>query len=128
MMSQLIEKWEDSSKENIEKYGNRLKVDIAEMPKALADEIWKSQNSGLMECSLFILNDDETPMDYVVKMLKEYFFISYALASKLMIDIHSTGEAEVFKSDLRLAETVKEFIEQASRIKGYPLSCEIRKA
>lgn len=70
-----------------------------------------------------MLNDDFTPMDFVVDILMRYFHHSEAHASRLMLQIHHEGQAicGIFPRDL--AETKVAQVETACRTSGHPLRC-----
>jgi ATP-dependent Clp protease adaptor protein ClpS len=43
-------------------------------------------------CSILLLNDDETPMDFVVAVLQDFFDLNFDEANKLMLRIHHEGK------------------------------------
>jgi len=70
-----------------------------------------------------MLNDDFTPMEFVVDIMIRYFHKSEATANTLMLQIHHQGRAicGVFSRDV--AETKIHQVEIASRAGGHPLRC-----
>jgi ATP-dependent Clp protease adaptor protein ClpS len=70
-----------------------------------------------------MLNDDFTPMDFVVDIMIRYFHKSEETANKLMLQIHHQGRAicGVFSRDI--AETKIHQVDTASRTGGHPLRC-----
>lgn len=70
-----------------------------------------------------MLNDDFTPMDFVVEILCRYFHKSEDEATVLMMQVHQQGRAicGVFTRDI--AETKIQQVETASRTSGHPLRC-----
>ena len=46
-----------------------------------------------MECVL-LLNDDQTPMDFVVDVIETVFDIDFESAEHLMLRVHNEGAAE----------------------------------
>ncbi|NWF39121.1 ATP-dependent Clp protease adapter ClpS [Mariprofundus sp. NF] len=70
-----------------------------------------------------MLNDDFTPMEFVVDILIRYFHKSEETANTLMMQIHLQGRAicGVFTRDL--AETKIHQVETACRAGGHPLRC-----
>jgi len=70
-----------------------------------------------------MLNDDFTPMDFVVDILMRFFHKSEASAHQMMLRIHHEGSVVcgVFPRDI--AETKVQQVETASRTSGHPLRC-----
>lgn len=70
-----------------------------------------------------LLNDDFTPMEFVVLVLQEYFNKDRETATQIMLKIHLEGRGVcgVFTRDL--ATTKVEQVLQAARHHGHPLQC-----
>ncbi|ATX79333.1 ATP-dependent Clp protease adaptor protein ClpS [Mariprofundus aestuarium] len=70
-----------------------------------------------------MLNDDFTPMEFVVDIMIRFFHKSEEMANTLMLQIHHQGSAVcgVFPRDI--AETKIHQVETASRTAGHPLRC-----
>jgi ATP-dependent Clp protease adaptor protein ClpS len=74
---------------------------------------------------VIMLNDDYTPMDFVVEVLKNIFRMTHEDAISTMLQIHHHGEANcgIFTRDV--AETKIEMAMSAAREHEYPLQCTI---
>ncbi len=70
-----------------------------------------------------MLNDDFTPMEFVVDILMRFFHKSEASANTMMLQIHHEGSVVcgIFPRDI--AETKVQQVETASRTSGHPLRC-----
>jgi ATP-dependent Clp protease adaptor protein ClpS len=70
-----------------------------------------------------MLNDDFTPMEFVVMVLQEYFRLDLEAATLIMLKIHHEGRAVcgVFSKDI--AATKVELVLAAARRSGHPLQC-----
>jgi len=70
-----------------------------------------------------LLNDDFTPMEFVVMVLQEYFNKDRETATQIMLKIHLEGRGicGVFTRDV--ANTKVELVLQAARHSGHPLQC-----
>ncbi|GAB3188960.1 ATP-dependent Clp protease adapter ClpS [Hydrogenophaga aquatica] len=70
-----------------------------------------------------LLNDDFTPMEFVVLVLQEYFNKDRETATQIMLKIHVEGRGVcgVFTRDV--ATTKVEQVLQAARHAGHPLQC-----
>ena len=70
---------------------------------------------------VILLNDDFTPMDFVVYVLKEIFNHNEDKANEIMLKVHNEGEASggVFTKDL--AETKSFEVNNLAKINDHPL-------
>jgi ATP-dependent Clp protease adaptor protein ClpS len=70
-----------------------------------------------------MLNDDYTPMDFVVTILQAIFRMNLEEATQVMLNIHHTGKGicGVFTRDV--AETKIEMVLDAAREAEFPLQC-----
>ena len=70
-----------------------------------------------------LLNDDYTPMEFVVMVLQEYFKHDLEVATQIMLKIHHDGRGVcgVFSKDV--AATKVELVQAAARRGGHPLQC-----
>jgi len=72
---------------------------------------------------ILMLNDDFTPMDFVVDVLVRFFHKSEETANQLMLQIHLEGRAMCGIYPRDIAETKLQQVETASRTSGHPLRC-----
>lgn len=72
-----------------------------------------------------MLNDDYTPMDFVVEVLEMFFAMNREQATRIMLQVHTQGKAVcgVFTRDI--AETKAAQVNQYARDNQHPLMCEI---
>ena len=76
---------------------------------------------------VMILNDDFTPMEFVVHVLERFFGMSHAQAFELMLTVHKKGLAVVGVYSHEIAETkVAQVLEFAQRHQ-HPLQCTMEK-
>ncbi len=70
---------------------------------------------------VIILNDDFTPMEFVVHILENFFVLSREKATQIMLSIHTTGSgvAGIFPRDI--AETKSEQVNQYAQENNHPL-------
>jgi len=70
---------------------------------------------------VIILNDDFTPMEFVVHILESFFVLSREKATQIMLSIHTTGSgvAGIFPRDI--AETKSEQVNQYAQENNHPL-------
>lgn len=75
-----------------------------------------------------LLNDDYTPMEFVVEILESFFNHDRIKATQVMLNVHNNGKGicGVFTKDV--AETKVMLVNQYSRESQHPLLCELEKA
>lgn len=72
---------------------------------------------------VLLLNDDYTPMDFVVEILKRYFRKSELEAVQIMLNVHQQGSGVCGVYTHEIAETKINQVKGAARSAGYPLRC-----
>ncbi len=70
---------------------------------------------------VILLNDDFTPREFVVTVLKSEFHVGEDLAHKIMITAHRRGVCVVAVFTRDVAETKATRATEAGKAKGYPL-------
>lgn len=75
-----------------------------------------------------MLNDDYTPMDFVVHILQAYFGKTLEDATKIMLDIHTKGSGTCGVYTLEVAETKVAQVRRVVQKHQHPLQCMIEKA
>ena len=71
------------------------------------------------------INDDQTPMEFVISTLIEHFDYTIDSAQDITIAIHETGSAVVAVLPYELAEQKGVEITVAARSEGYPLQIKL---
>ena len=74
---------------------------------------------------VLLLNDDYTPMDFVVLVLMRYFNKSEAEANRTMLAAHQNGVCVAGVYVFEVAETKVAQVEKAAGEAGYPLRCAL---
>lgn len=74
---------------------------------------------------VLIHNDDVTPMDFVVRVLREIFRLESPRAVEVMWEAHTGGVAHVVTEPLERAEFHVDQVRSLSRPRGYPLTFSI---
>src|SRR3990167_2215757 len=74
---------------------------------------------------VILLNDDYTPMEFVVDVLERFFYLPEALATQVMLSVHLEGRAVcgVFTRDI--AETKVMLVNEYARLNEHPLLCSM---
>lgn len=72
---------------------------------------------------VILLNDDYTPMEFVVQILTKFFGMNQELATKVMLTVHTKGKAVCGEYSYEIAETKVELVNDYSRQHQHPLLC-----
>ena len=76
---------------------------------------------------VLMLNDDYTPMEFVVHVLERFFGMSHAQAFDLMLTVHKRGVAVVGVFSFEVAETKVAQVMDFARRHQHPLQCTMEK-
>ncbi|MBT0571514.1 ATP-dependent Clp protease adapter ClpS [Curvibacter sp. CHRR-16] len=70
-----------------------------------------------------MLNDDYTPMEFVVAVLQELFGKDLEAATQIMLKIHTEGRGVCGIYPKDIAQTKTELVLRAAHRDGHPLQC-----
>lgn len=76
---------------------------------------------------VLLLNDDYTPMEFVVHVLERFFGMSHAQAFEIMLTVHQRGLAVVGVFTHEIAETKVGQVMDFARRHQHPLQCTMEK-
>ena len=73
--------------------------------------------------NVFLINDDYTPMDFVVEILIGIFEKTKNQATDIMLKVHHEGRGLCGTFPLEIAETKVSGVRDEARKAGHPLQC-----
>lgn len=74
---------------------------------------------------VILLNDDSTPMEFVISMLVEIFKHTPDTAKDIMLQVHETGSGIAGVYSFEIAEAKAVEATQQARTNGYPLQIKL---
>ena len=74
-----------------------------------------------------MLNDDYTPMEFVVHVLERFFGLNHAQSFEIMLTVHKKGLAVVGVFSFEVAETKVAQVMDFARRHQHPLQCTMEK-
>ena len=77
--------------------------------------------------AVVMINDDYTPMEFVIYILQSVFKKNYEDAKKIMLLIHNQGKGICGVFPLDIAETKANQVVEFARINQHPLECKVQK-
>jgi ATP-dependent Clp protease adaptor protein ClpS len=77
---------------------------------------------------VLLLNDDFTPMDFVVEVLRGFFNLDQEQAVQVMLHVHTRGRGVCGVFTREVAETKVTQVNEYSRAHQHPLLCTMEKA
>jgi len=75
-----------------------------------------------------LMNDDYTPMEFVVDVLQKFFSYDVERATQLMLSVHYQGKAICGIFTAEVAETKVALVNQYAKENEHPLLCTLEKA
>ena len=106
---------EENDNENFDK--NFSSLTLQEKPKLKKPPLYK----------VIMLNDDYTPMEFVVEMLQTYFSKSQEQATEIMLHIHQKGLGVCGLYTFEIAESKAALVLDKARKNQHPLQIKLEK-
>lgn len=98
---------------------------------AAQEDILTTQKTELVYPSMYrviLLNDDYTPMDFVVFVLEQFFDKSPEEARAIMLEVHNRGSGVCGIFTYEIAETKVGQVMDLAQKNQHPLQCTLEKA
>ncbi len=77
---------------------------------------------------VLMLNDDYTPMEFVVLVLVHFFALDLERATQVMLHVHTRGRGVCGVYSREVAESKVAQVNEFSRLNQHPLLCTMEKA
>ena len=77
---------------------------------------------------VIVVNDDYTPMEFVVQVLIMFFAMDEAKATRVMMSVHTKGKGICGIFSHEIAETKVDQVNEFSRMNQHPLMCIMEEA
>jgi ATP-dependent Clp protease adaptor protein ClpS len=75
-----------------------------------------------------LLNDDYTPMEFVVDVLEKFFRMDRTTATRVMLEVHTKGKGVCGVFTYEIAETKVALVTGYARDHQHPLMCTLEEA
>jgi ATP-dependent Clp protease adaptor protein ClpS len=75
-----------------------------------------------------LINDDFTPMDFVIEVLVSYFSMTSLMAKQVMLEVHFKGKGICGVYSRDVAETKVAQVNNFAHVNDYPLLCVMEHA
>jgi len=75
-----------------------------------------------------LLNDDYTPMEFVVDVLEKFFALDRPSATRIMLEVHTRGKGVCGVFTYEIAETKVAQVTTYARDHQHPLMCTLEEA
>lgn len=76
---------------------------------------------------VYLLNDDYTPMEFVVMILEKHFNKNHEGATQIMLKVHTEGRGLCGIYPYEIAETKVTLVTQDAQRDGHPLQCVLER-
>ena len=94
----------------------------------LAVEEEKPKLKPPKQYKVIVVNDDFTPMEFVVQVLTMFFAMDQAKATRVMMAVHTKGKGICGIFSHEIAETKVDQVNEFSRLNQHPLMCTMEEA
>ena len=78
--------------------------------------------------TVLLLNDDYTPMDFVVDVLMQFFSMGLERATQVMLHVHTRGQGVCGVFTREIAESKVAQVNEYARLNQHPLLCTMERA
>lgn len=72
---------------------------------------------------VLLMNDDFTPMDFVILVLQKFFFKPIEEATRIMLEVHHKGAGTCGVFTREVAETKVHLVNRFAKENRHPLKC-----
>ena len=103
----------------------RLSIEDPNEDGGIATEAAKPKLKPPALYQVLMLNDDYTPMEFVVDVLQSYFGKTAEQATQIMLIVHTKGAAVCGVYTKDVAETKASMVNDYARDSQHPLLCEV---
>ncbi|MBS0457574.1 MAG: ATP-dependent Clp protease adapter ClpS [Proteobacteria bacterium] len=107
---------------------SRRRPPEAEPSHGVAVETARPQTARPPLYQVLLLNDDFTPMDFVVLVLQQFFAMDIEKATQVMLHVHTRGRGVCGVFTREVAEAKVTQVNEFSRQHQHPLLCTMEKA
>ncbi|XBS71060.1 ATP-dependent Clp protease adapter ClpS [Acerihabitans sp. KWT182] len=94
----------------------------------LAEDLVKEAVQPPSMYKVILINDDYTPMEFVIDVLQKFFSYDVERATQLMLTVHYQGKAICGVYTAEVAETKAAHVNRYARENEHPLLCTLEKA
>ena len=94
----------------------------------LAVETAKPETARPPLYQVLLINDDFTPMDFVVEVLQQFFGMDRQKATQIMLHVHTRGRGVCGVFTREVAESKVTQVNEFARQNQHPLLCTMEKA
>ena len=98
------------------------------MPQSDTETLIKTDVRKPSLFQVVLLNDDFTPMDFVVQILQAIFHKSNSEATEIMLTIHNSGQGICGVYSYEVAEAKVLQVSDMAAKQEYPLQCKIERS
>jgi len=92
----------------------------------VAEATPKTKQPALFQ--VILLNDDFTPMEFVVDVLERFFQLGRTAATRIMLEVHMKGKGVCGVFTYEIAETKVAQVTTYARDHQHPLMCTLEQA
>ena len=104
---------------------NATTVETQQAPEVVSEPQVQPRKPPMYK--VVLLNDDYTPMDFVVHVLETIFRKDRRQATRIMLEVHHAGRGVCGVFDRQIAETRVAQVNEYARKNSHPLLCTMER-
>jgi ATP-dependent Clp protease adaptor protein ClpS len=105
-----------------------MSEDIPEFERGVVAEVARPRLKRPPLYQVLLLNDDYTPMEFVVQVLEQVFGLDRPNATRVMLEVHTRGKGVCGVFTYEIAETKVVQVTTFARQQQHPLLCTMEEA
>ena len=109
----------------LEEQNNNINIDEPQRG-LLLDTKPKTKKPSLYK--VILLNDDYTPMEFVIHVIEKYFNKNYEEATQIMLHVHKNGIGICGSFTYEIAESKCKLVLDFAKKNEHPLQCNMEKS
>ncbi|MGD9842208.1 MAG: ATP-dependent Clp protease adapter ClpS [Steroidobacteraceae bacterium] len=105
-----------------------MSEDIPDFERGLVVEAVRPKLKRPPLYQVLLLNDDYTPMEFVVQILEQVFSLDRPTSTRVMLEVHTRGKGVCGVFTYEIAETKVAQVTSIARQQQHPLLCTMEEA
>ena len=111
----------------IKKWLNREPAELTPLPSlGFSPKLYDVETAPKHAVVIRIENDDETPIEFVACVIRDYFNFDIESAFEMMWQVHTEGAGDIRAASREDAQKLIDRIHEVAETRGFPLRCGFR--
>jgi ATP-dependent Clp protease adaptor protein ClpS len=108
--------------------GSKKRSNPPQQPEVLLKPLLAAKLTMPSLYKVYLVNDDYTPMEFVIEVLEKYFLMQHIAATEVMLQVHQLGKGICGLYTREIAETKVVQVNEYARRNQHPLLCRMEES